>query len=191
MGLYEIMLILRPDIEAEEQEEALNGLTAVISKHGGDLSTVLDWRKRKLAYEINKHSEGHYHLVYFSGEGVIIPELEHYFRVTDAIIRYMVVSVDEKNYAAAAEKAAAAAANLETEAVSETQDETVSEAQDETVNKDDDQSVMTEVSAAEETVEEKAPDEPEEQEAVAEDAEEEITPDEEAETDEEEKKTEE
>lgn len=113
MGLYEIMLITRPDIEAEETEEALSSLTAVIAKHGGEASAVVDWRKRKLAYEINKHREGHYYLVYFSGEGTIIPELEHYFKVTDAIIRYIVVSVDEKDYAAAADKASAAAAAVE------------------------------------------------------------------------------
>ncbi len=114
MGLYEIMMIIRPDLEADEQEEAVSGLTAVIAKHGGTVSTVLDWRKRKLTYEINKLREGHYYLVYFSGEGAIIPELEHYFRVTDAVIRYMVVSVDEKDYEAAAEKAAVEAAASDT-----------------------------------------------------------------------------
>jgi small subunit ribosomal protein S6 len=113
MGLYEIMVIIRSDIEANEQEEAVSGLTAVIDKQGGTVSTVLDWRKRKLAYEINKLREGHYYLVYFSGDGSVIPELEHYFRVTDAIIRYMIVSVEEKDFEAAAEKAAAEAAAVD------------------------------------------------------------------------------
>lgn len=114
MGLYEIMMIIRPDLEANEQEETVSGLTAVIAKQGGTVSTVLDWRKRKLSYEINKLREGQYYLVYFSGDGAIIPELEHYFRVTDAVIRYMVVSVDEKDFDAAAEKAAAEAAAVDT-----------------------------------------------------------------------------
>jgi small subunit ribosomal protein S6 len=113
MGLYEIMMIIRPDLEANEQEETVSGLTAVIAKQGGTVSTVLDWRKRKLAYEINKLREGQYYLIYFSGDGAIIPELEHYFRVTDAVIRYMVVSVDEKDFEAAAEKAAAEAAAVD------------------------------------------------------------------------------
>lgn len=121
MGLYETMIILRPDLETEEQESVLSGFTAVVANHGGEVSTVLDWRKRRLAYEINKYREGHYYLIYFSGAGTIIPELEHYFKVTDAIIRNMVVSVEEKDFAAAAEKAAAAAeaitnAEAETEA---------------------------------------------------------------------------
>ncbi|MBM4235078.1 MAG: 30S ribosomal protein S6 [Firmicutes bacterium] len=114
MGLYEIMMIIRTDLEANEQEEAVSGLTAVIAKQGGTVSTVLDWRKRKLSYEINKLREGQYYLVYFSGDGAIIPELEHYFRVTDAVIRYMVVAIDEKDFEAAADKAAAEAAAVDT-----------------------------------------------------------------------------
>ncbi len=105
MGYYEIMMIVRPDVEANDQEEALSGLTAVISKQGGTVSAVLDWRKRRLSYEINKVREGQYYLIYFSGDGSIISELEHYFRVTDAIIRYMVVAIDERDFEAAAQKA--------------------------------------------------------------------------------------
>ncbi len=110
MKYYEIMLILRTDIEAEEQQEVLNGLQAAISKEGGTVSTILDWRKRRLAYEIDKHREGQYHLVYFSGQGTIIPELEHYFKVTDAVLRYLIASVEEADFNAAIDKAAAAAA---------------------------------------------------------------------------------
>jgi len=107
---YEVMLVLRTDIEAEEQQEVLNGLQAAITKEGGEVSTILDWYKRRLSYEINKHREGHYYLVYFSGQGNIIPELEHYFRVNDTVIRYMVSSVEEAEFNAAVAKASAATA---------------------------------------------------------------------------------
>jgi small subunit ribosomal protein S6 len=106
---YEIMLIIRTDIEAEEQQEVLNGLQVAITKEGGTVSTVLDWHKRRLSYEIAKHREGQYYLVYFSGQGNIIPELEHFFKVTDAVIRYMIASVEEADFNAAVDKAAAAA----------------------------------------------------------------------------------
>ncbi|MFU8794336.1 MAG: 30S ribosomal protein S6 [Dethiobacteria bacterium] len=125
MGYYEIMLIIRPDVEADGHQEVLEDLKAAITKEGGDVSTILDWRKRRLAYEINKHKEGHYYLVYFSGQGTIIPEIEHYFRVTDAVIRYMVVSVEEKDFNAAAEKAAEAASAAEAQA--EKQEEAAAE----------------------------------------------------------------
>ncbi len=123
MGFYEIMLIIRPDIETDQHQEVLGELKTAITKEGGTVSTVLDWRKRRLAYEINKHTEGHYYLVYFSGEGSVIPEIEHYFRVTDTVIRYMVVSIEEQDYQAAVEKAeadaAAAAAQAEKAAAAE------------------------------------------------------------------------
>ncbi len=106
MELYEIMLIIRPDLEAEEREEVLSGLSSVIEKNNGKVETVLDWHKRRLAYEISKHVEGYYYLIYFNGPGTIIPETEHYFRVNDAIIRYMTVCTDEKILREAAEKAA-------------------------------------------------------------------------------------
>ena len=113
MGIYEVMFIVRPDLETVEHEEAISGLQAAITKNHGTVGTVVDWRKRRLSYEIDKHVEGHYYIIYFNGEGTIIPEIEHYFRVTDAVIRYMVVRADEQEFEKAAEKAAAEAAKEE------------------------------------------------------------------------------
>ena len=113
MELYEAMIIISPEVEKEEQEEVINGLSDVITKNGGSVDTILDWRKRRLAYEIDKHQEGYYYLVYFSAQGTIIPEIEHYFRVTDAVIRYMVVRTDEQEFESAAKKAVSEAAAAE------------------------------------------------------------------------------
>ncbi|MGM0689820.1 MAG: 30S ribosomal protein S6, partial [Bacillota bacterium] len=135
MELYEIMLIVNPELGKEEHDEVLGDLTSVIQKQHGTIATILDWRKRRLAYEINKLQEGHYYLVYFSGPGTIIPEIEHYFRVTDAVIRYMIVRTDEQEFATAAEKAAKEAAAAEKAAMaaetSETNDIEVAEASEE------------------------------------------------------------
>jgi small subunit ribosomal protein S6 len=120
MGIYEVMFIVRPDLETVEHEEAISGLQDAITKNNGTVGTVVDWRKRRLSYEIDKHVEGHYYIIYFSGEGTIIPEIEHYFRVTDAVIRYMVVRADEQEFEKAAEKAAAEAARAEEAAKEET-----------------------------------------------------------------------
>lgn len=111
------MFVLRPDLEAEDNEEVLTGLTGAIVKNGGTVDRLVDWRKRRLAYEIEKHTEGHYFLLYFSGPGTIIPELEHFFRVSDAIIRFMVVRVEAEDYDAAV--AAGEEEALEAEAVEE------------------------------------------------------------------------
>lgn len=104
MGFYEVMFIIRPDLEAEQQEEVLNGLKTTIARQEGTLKSMLDWRKRRLAYEIEKHKEGSYFLAYFSGQSSLIPEIEHFFRVTDEVIRYMIIRLDEKDYEAVSEE---------------------------------------------------------------------------------------
>lgn len=106
MELYEIMFIIRPDLEVEEREEVIKGLSSTIEKNDGKVETLLDWHKRRLAYEINKHREGYYYLLYFKGSGTIIPEVEHYFRVNESVIRYLTVCSNEQELQLAAEKAA-------------------------------------------------------------------------------------
>jgi len=88
---YEVMFILRPEMEVEAEEAIVNHLQATIQKFGGEVSKVDDWGKRKLAYEIKKVNEGHYFLIYFTGTHEIIPELEHFFRVNDEVIRFLIV----------------------------------------------------------------------------------------------------
>lgn len=106
MELYEAMVIISPELEKDDHQEVLNGLSSTITSNNGSVSTILDWRKRRLAYEIDKITEGHYYLVYFSAEGNIISEIERYFRVSDEVIRFMIVRTDEKEFEAAAKKAA-------------------------------------------------------------------------------------
>ncbi len=101
MGLYEIMFIIRPELEAEEHEEVLKELESTISGNGGTTDKLVDWRKRRLAYEINKGTEGHYYLLYFKGHGTIIPEIEHFFKVNDAVIRFLIASVEDDYYESA------------------------------------------------------------------------------------------
>ncbi len=117
MGFYEIMFIIRPDLETEEHEEVINGLKEAINVNQGRVDKVVDWRKRRLAYEIDDHVEGHYYLLYFSGSGEIIPEVEHFFRVNDNVFRYMVVRVEEKEY----ETVVSEEADQSEQAVSETE----------------------------------------------------------------------
>lgn len=94
MAAYEIMFILQPELESEAEEELISNLQALIMKLGGETAALDDWGKRKLAYEINKVHEGHYYLQRFTGPHDIIPELEHFFRVNDEVIRFIVVRED-------------------------------------------------------------------------------------------------
>lgn len=94
MAAYETMLILKPELESEAEEELIANLQAVISRFEGETLKLDDWGQRKLAYEIDKLNEGHYYLLQFTGPHEIIPELEHFFRVNDAVIRYMIIRED-------------------------------------------------------------------------------------------------
>jgi small subunit ribosomal protein S6 len=95
MGRYEAMFILRPGLEDETEVELLDNFKALITKLGGEPGEFEDWGMRKLAYEIDKFNEGHYCLLKFTGSGEVLPELEHFFRVADEVIRYMVVREGE------------------------------------------------------------------------------------------------
>ena len=114
---YELMLITLADLEEGTKDALLADLQAVVPKFNGEIDALVDWRKRRLAYEINKLTEGHYYLLYFKAEKTIVPELEHFFRVSDQVMRYMVVRLDESDYAAAVEKAAAEAARQSEQSV--------------------------------------------------------------------------
>ncbi|MGM0651212.1 MAG: 30S ribosomal protein S6 [Bacillota bacterium] len=131
MELYEAMIIISPELEDDDHQEVLNGLSSTVTSNSGTVSTILDWRKRRLAYEIDKFTEGHYYLIYFSCEGTVIPEIEHYFRVSDEIIRFMVVRTDEKEFEAAAKKAASEAETAKKAAAEESAvaDESAAEAE--------------------------------------------------------------
>ncbi len=95
MAVYETMFILQPELENESETERVDNLQALVQKLGGETGNIDDWGKRKLAYEIDKFNEGHYYLMHFTGSHEIIPELEHFFRVNDAVIRFIIVREDE------------------------------------------------------------------------------------------------
>lgn len=95
MAVYETMFILQPELESETETELLNNLQAVLQKLGGKIVKTDDWGKRRLAYRIGKFHEGHYYLMQFEGSHEIIPELEHFFRVNDVVIRFIIVRQDE------------------------------------------------------------------------------------------------
>ncbi len=121
MSYFEIMVVIRPEMEPDEYEEILSGISSTITTNGGVLGKIVDWRKRRLAYEIDKQVEGYYYLVYFSGEGTIIPELEHFFRVNDTVLRFMIVRIQEEDYEDATVENTTASANPQSNAAPDEQ----------------------------------------------------------------------
>ncbi len=90
MRNYELMYIIRPDVE-QETVQAVTEKSQGILGNGGEIVKHDMMGKRRLAYEINKHREGTYVLVHFKGTSEIVTELERVLKITDEIIRHMVV----------------------------------------------------------------------------------------------------
>jgi small subunit ribosomal protein S6 len=85
------MVILDP----EADEAAVNGIadriTGILSEHGGEVTSVDRWGRRKLAFEIEKKTEGYYLVVAFSAESDALDELDRVLSLADEVIRFKVV----------------------------------------------------------------------------------------------------
>lgn len=95
MRNYESIFILKPSIEEEKRAQLIEKFTAIIAADG-QVEKVEEWGNRKLAYEIEKLREGYYVLVNFKANPSLPKELERNFRITDEVIRYIVINLDEK-----------------------------------------------------------------------------------------------
>lgn len=96
MRTYETMFILRPDLEEEKQTSLIERFKSVITDQGGEVLQTNIWGKRNLAYEIQKYREGYYVVMQFKGDGEITKELERVYRITDEVLRFIIVNLEEK-----------------------------------------------------------------------------------------------
>lgn len=92
---YEVVVIIDPKANQEAVTQLTGVLTQTIEKQGGTIVKSDDMGRRKLAYEINHAREGHYWLFEIDGSGAEIAELERRMRVSDLVVRYLTVRVDE------------------------------------------------------------------------------------------------
>ncbi|MCG8541501.1 MAG: 30S ribosomal protein S6 [Clostridia bacterium] len=95
MRKYETMFILRPDLEEEKRNELLEKFKSIIASDG-EVEEVNELGLKKLAYEIKKLKEGYYVLIIFKANTDLPKELERNFRISDDVIRYLVVNLEEK-----------------------------------------------------------------------------------------------
>lgn len=93
MRKYEAMFIFLPN-EEEKRAKVLERLKGII-ENGGTISNVDEWGTRKLAYLIDDIGEGYYVLVNFEGTPEIIKELDRVARISDSIMRHMIIREDE------------------------------------------------------------------------------------------------
>jgi small subunit ribosomal protein S6 len=92
---YEVVFIAAPDWTVEELDAFTAQMQAVVEGRNGKVLKTESWGKKQLAYKIDKFREGYYVVMTLEGNGAIIAELERRFRVTDHIIRFLSVRLDE------------------------------------------------------------------------------------------------
>ena len=91
MRKYEAIFIQHPSLDEEVTKANIEKFKGVIENGGGTVENVDVWGKRKLAYEIEKVNEGFYTLVEFTADPELQRELERIFRITDGVMRHIVV----------------------------------------------------------------------------------------------------
>jgi len=93
---YELMFIVRPDMTEEDLDKLLSTLTSVIQPSGGTLVKVEKMGKRRLAYTVRRFHDGIYVLMVVEGGGPVMHELERRLRVTEPVIKFLTVRIDEE-----------------------------------------------------------------------------------------------
>jgi small subunit ribosomal protein S6 len=94
---YELMFIVRPDMPEEEQDKLISNLETQVGTAGGTVKSVERMGKRRLAYVVRKFQDGIYMLMTLEGEGGgMVKEVERRLRVTEPVIKFITVRVDEE-----------------------------------------------------------------------------------------------
>lgn len=97
MKAYELMLMLNPTLEEEARDAVLEKVQGLITADGGAVDNVDSWGKRRLAFEIDKITEGDYIVVDFKAEPDAIAEIDRVLHITDPVMRYMLVRREDKD----------------------------------------------------------------------------------------------
>ncbi|HAH97199.1 MAG TPA: 30S ribosomal protein S6 [Firmicutes bacterium] len=95
MKKYEVMFIIAPSLEEEAIEAAIAKYSDIITTNGGEIEKVEKWGKRRLAYDIDRITEGYYVLTLFQSPSSVCQELERLLRIDEEILRYLIVLREE------------------------------------------------------------------------------------------------
>ena len=93
---YEVMFIVRPDISDEDLDKLIAGFQTTVETGGGAIKNVEKMGRRRLAYLVRKFNEGQYVLLTVEAEGPLVAELERRLRVSEPVIKFITVRMDEE-----------------------------------------------------------------------------------------------
>ena len=93
--VYELMVMLAPDVEAEEIPEKLENLGGLVGEHGGQVKELIDWGRRRLAYPIQNNFEGHYLIAEYTADGGDgNQQMDRALRLDESVLRHLIVKKD-------------------------------------------------------------------------------------------------
>ena len=94
--VYEVMFILRPDTVEEDADKLIAGFSTTVTNGGGAVKSVEKMGRRKLAYMVRRFNDGNYVLLTIEADGPAVHELERRLRVTEQVIKFITVRIDEE-----------------------------------------------------------------------------------------------
>ncbi len=97
VSTYETIFIADPDIQNDQVDTIVNKIKQTITSKNGNVTGEDRWGRRRLAYSVQGHREGFYTILNFTADGTVVTDLDHYFRVTDSILRHMTLKIIKKN----------------------------------------------------------------------------------------------
>ena len=93
---YEVMFIVRPDVEDADLDKLIAGFEHTVTSGGGKVRSTEKWGRRKLAYTVRKFNDGSYVLMTIDADGNLVHELERRLRVSEPVIKFITVRMDEE-----------------------------------------------------------------------------------------------
>ena len=96
MNKYELAVVVSAKLEDDDRAATIEKVKEIVSKHGGTITNVDEWGKKRLAYEVRKMKEAFYYFIQFEGEATVPAEIESRVRLMENVVRYLVVRQDEK-----------------------------------------------------------------------------------------------
>lgn len=96
MNKYEVMYILKADLEDAARQELVESLHAIITNNGGSVDKVDEWGLKDFAYEINHMTKGYYVVINATCDAAAIKEFDRLMRINSSVVRHMIINEAEK-----------------------------------------------------------------------------------------------
>ncbi|HEU4636621.1 MAG TPA: 30S ribosomal protein S6 [Edaphobacter sp.] len=93
---YEVMYIVRPDLEEADLDKLIEGFEKNVTDGGGEIKSTEKMGRRRLAYTVRKFNDGIYVLMTIIAEGSLVGEIERRLRVSEQVIKFITVRIDEE-----------------------------------------------------------------------------------------------